>query len=158
MSFIWERLTAWPVGLFFLFFAASAAANGDVPADLPGATVIPAQRVRELASEARLIDTRVLHDYLAGHIPGAIHIAYKERSARAVDFDPAQDEVLAFLTRLRKFAPQPNTQLVFYCNGPACWKSWKAAQAVLKNGYRRVYWFRGGMAEWQQNNFETVNE
>jgi rhodanese-related sulfurtransferase len=143
---------------FFMLPGSVTAENDSVPISLDGATVVAAEQVRGLVGKARLIDTRILHDYLAGHLPGAVHIHYKERSARSAGFDPALDDIPAFVARLRKFAPERDTPLVFYCNGISCWKSYKGAYAALNNGYRRVYWFRGGMGEWQKRRFEIVSE
>ena len=39
--------------------------------------------------------------------------------------------------------------LVFGCNGPECWKSFKASRAALKAGYTQVYWFRTGFPAWR---------
>ena len=43
-------------------------------------------------------------------------------------------------------AAQP---LVFGCNGPECWKSFKASRAALQAGYTKVYWFRTGVPAWR---------
>ena len=39
---------------------------------------------------------------------------------------------------------------MFFCNGPECWKSYKASRAAVAAGYPKVYWFRGGMPEWRE--------
>lgn len=157
MRFFWKMLPLLTAGIFILPVGVSAA-NDDVPLNLVGASVIAAEQARALAGKARFIDTRILHDYLAGHLPGAVHIHYKERSARSAGFDPALDDVPAFVARLRKFVPERSTPLVFYCNGVSCWKSYKGARAALHDGYRQIYWFRGGMKEWQERRFETASE
>lgn len=157
MRFFWKILPLLTAGIFILSAGVSAA-NDNVPPNLAGASIITAEQVRGLAGKARLIDTRVLHDYLAGHLPGAMHIHYKEHSARSAGFEPALDDVPAFVARLRKFVPERGTPLVFYCNGVSCWKSYKGARAALNDGYRQIYWFRGGMGEWQERRFETVSE
>lgn len=146
------------LGLFMMLCGAAVLAGDEVPAGLPGAQTVDARQARELAREARYIDTRVLHDFLAGHLPGALHVHYRERSGRTPAFDAAQDDVPGFLGRLRKYVPQRTTPLVFYCNGVSCWKSYKGARAALGDGYRRVYWLRGGLAEWQGQDYEVVSE
>ena len=40
--------------------------------------------------------------------------------------------------------------MVFLCNGPECWKSYKASRAAARRGLSKVYWFRGGMPEWRE--------
>ena len=51
----------------------------------------------------------------------------------------------------RKLGPDRDAKLVFACNGPECWKSFKASQAAIKAGYRKVHWFRGGFPEWRSS-------
>ena len=143
---------------FFTLHGGVCNANDDVPPSLDSVSVVSADQVRDMTGKAQIVDTRILHDYLAGHIPTALHIQYKENSAREVNFDPLQDDVPAFLTRLNKFIPDKLSAVVFYCNGLSCWKSYKGARAALKDGYRHVFWFRGGISEWQDRRFETVNE
>lgn len=133
-------------------------AADEVPDALSGVKIVSAAQVRGMAGTANIVDTRILHDFLAGHLPRAIHIPYKERSVRDVGFDPNQDDVPAFLARLHKFVADKGAAVVFYCNGPSCWKSYKSAVAALKAGYRQVYWFRGGMSEWNAGNLEIVIE
>jgi rhodanese-related sulfurtransferase len=127
-----------------------AVSSPDTPGTLPEVHTVDASRVTQLAAQgARIVDTRALHDFLAGHLPEALHVDYRERSAREVNFDARLDEVPAFLARLGKFTRKDQT-LVFYCNGTACWKSYKAASVAKKAGYRQVYWFRGGVSEWKK--------
>jgi len=142
-------LLPWLVALFWVL-PARAAITPDTPESLPQVRTVDAATVAKLAAErARIIDTRALHDFLAGHLPEAIHVDYRERSARELNFDSRLDDVPAFLTRLAKFA-RKDQALVFYCNGTACWKSYKAASVVQKAGYGQVYWFRGGVTEWKK--------
>lgn len=110
-----------------------------VPEKLSGVRLVLASDARALLGKASFIDTRILHDYLAGHLPGALHIPYKEVSARSPKFDPTKDRVSAFLERLGKFVPDKTAVLVFYCNGPSCWKSYKASKVALDAGYANVH-------------------
>ena len=141
-----------------LLAAASASADGDTPQELSGAIVVDVGAVARLAeSGARVVDTRALHDFLAGHLPGAVHVDYRERSAREPAFDPGEDDAPAFLARLQKFAAK-DRPVVFYCNGPSCWKSYKAAVAASRAGYRQVYWFRNGFSAWLQDGRPSAHE
>lgn len=129
-----------------------------VPEKLPGATLVLPSEARALLGKARFIDTRILHDYLAGHLPDAIHIPYKEASVRSQKFNPEDDDVPAFLKRLGKFVPDKSSALVFYCNGLSCWKSYKAAKAAIEAGYTQVHWLREGLAAWRAQGFDLVQE
>lgn len=129
----------------------TALAAAEVPAAQMGATTVSARETSALlAHGARAIDVRPQHDFLDGHIPGAFHVAYRERSLQRADFDPTRDGVTAFLNRLYRKIPDPATPLVVYCNGIHCWKSFKALRAANDNGYRKLYWLRGGFAEWRR--------
>ena len=149
------------VTLYCVFFALSGGicmANDEVPLTLENVGVVSADQVRGMTGKAQIVDTRILHDYLAGHLPSALHIQYKENSVTEIDFDPKQDDVPAFLSRLNKFVPDKLSAVIFYCNGLSCWKSYKGAHAAVKDGYRHVFWFRGGISEWQERRFEMVGE
>lgn len=115
------------------------------PTSLPGATVVGAEQVAKLMSEgAIVVDTRNEQEYKARHIPGALFVPYHEKSLKDVAYDPAQDD-FAGLARL-----DPSKPTVFQCNGPECWKSYKASRAALAKGFAKVYWFRGGLPDWQR--------
>jgi rhodanese-related sulfurtransferase len=45
--------------------------------------------------------------------------------------------------------------VIFACNGPECWKSYKSASAAIAAGYKKVYWFRGGFPEWSLAGYPT---
>jgi sulfur-oxidizing protein SoxY len=45
--------------------------------------------------------------------------------------------------------------LVVYCH-ERCWLSWNAAKRAVLYGYRRVYWFPGGIESWRAAGFSTA--
>lgn len=117
------------------------------PRALPGATVVDAKKVAELLQAgATYVDTRTEPEFKAGHVPGAILVPYVEKSAKEADFDPRQDKF-----DLARAIADKDAALVFACNGPECWKSFKASDVAVKAGYRKVYWFRGGFPEWRSS-------
>lgn len=117
------------------------------PRALPGAAVVDAKAVAELLQAgATYVDTRTETEFKAGHVPGAVLVPYVEKSAKEADFDPALDKF-----EVAKLGANREAPLVFACNGPECWKSFKAAQAAMKAGYRKVHWFRGGFPEWRSS-------
>ena len=114
------------------------------PKALPGATVVDHDAVKALVSNgAVLVDTRIESEYKDKHIPGALWLPYGEKSLKDVAFDAKVDNFpgLARLDRAQN--------IVFQCNGPECWKSYKASRAAIAAGYKHIYWFRGGMPEWE---------
>ncbi len=114
------------------------------PKALPGATVVDLEAMKALVAHgAVLVDTRIESEYKDKHIPGALWLPYGEKSLKDVAFDPRADSFPG-LARLN-----PERNIVFQCNGPECWKSYKASRAAIAAGYKHVYWFRGGMPEWE---------
>jgi rhodanese-related sulfurtransferase len=123
----------------------SIAFAADTPMSLAGAEMVNAAKVKSLiAAGAVAVDFRVAAEYEEGHVIGAISIPYKEKSGKSVDYDAALDSV-----DLSKLPADKNAALIGYCNGPECWKGYKGADQAVKAGYKKVYWFRGGMPEWR---------
>ncbi len=116
----------------------------DTPTSLKGATVVGAADVKAMLGKGvPVIDTRVAAEYAEKTILGAKSVPYKEKSAKDVGFDAAQD---AF--DLSKLPADKAAPVVFFCNAGSCWKSYKASVAAIKAGYGKVQWFRGGLPEW----------
>jgi rhodanese-related sulfurtransferase len=67
-----------------------------------------------------------------------------------VDFDASQDSI-----DLSKLPADKKTAILIYCNGPECWKSYKASTAAIKAGYKTVYWYRLGIPEWKAKGYPT---
>lgn len=45
--------------------------------------------------------------------------------------------------------------MVFFCASPRCWNSYNAALRAINLGYRRVYWYRGGLWAWREAGIST---
>ena len=136
------------MGATFLLQSGTAAAV-ETPTSLAGATVVDADKVKSLMdSGVLLVDTRVAGEYAEAHIKGAVSIPYKEKSAKRVDFDSTKDKF-----KLAKLPSDKNTPFITQCNGPSCWKSYKAAVAAVKAGYQKVYWFREGIPAWKSKGY-----
>jgi rhodanese-related sulfurtransferase len=125
-----------------------AALGNWTPSQLPGATIVNAAQVAEMHQKGvPVIDVRLGKEYYEKHIRGAVSIPYAEKSLKDVAFDAAIDE-WAGPDKLDK-----NQPVIFHCNGPECWKSYKAAKVALSKGFKTVYWFRGGFPEWETTGF-----
>lgn len=123
------------------------------PRDLKGASVVDAAAVAALLKgKARYIDARNDVEFGQAHVPGAMLVPYVEKSTKDADYDGALD---SFDTS--KLGPDRDVDLIFGCNGAECWKSYKASISALKAGYKRVYWFRGGLPEWKTAGFKTAS-
>jgi rhodanese-related sulfurtransferase len=139
-----------------LLAAVLAAVSGpafatDTPERLDRAKLVTAKEVDALRQQGvAIFDVRVSAEYAEKHIVGAINVPYREKSAKAVDFDAAQDSFA-----LAKLPADKTIPVIFACNGPECWKSYKASVVTLAAGYQNVYWFRGGFPDWQANGLPT---
>jgi rhodanese-related sulfurtransferase len=100
---------------------------------------------------AIFVDTRKVPEYAIEHIYGAISAYYDEKGAnenKVIDFDSSKD--IYHNSRLPK---DKQTNLIFYCNGNKCWKSYKAAVMSAKDGYANVYWLQSGIGQWKKDGF-----
>ena len=114
------------------------------PTSLPGVKVVNASEVRQLiASGAVFVDTRTEKEFKAKRVPQAVFAPYVEKSLKDVVFDVKVDDFSA-LDKVDKSKPT-----IFACNGAECWKSYKASKFALGRGFTQVYWFRGGLPEWE---------
>lgn len=123
----------------------------ETPTSLKGATLVSAAEVNKLMSSGvPVIDTRVAAEYAEKTIKGAKNVPYKEKSAKDVSFDAAQDQF-----DLSKLPADKAAPVVLFCNAGECWKSYKASVAAIKAGHTKINWFRGGMPEWQKAGLPT---
>lgn len=121
----------------------------DTPLSLEGASVVNAIQVKELQTQGTpIVDARIPAEYEEGHIPQSLHIYYIEKSAKTANFNPQPDSF-----DLNKLPANKNAGVVFYCNAGPCWKGYKAAAAAIRAGYKKVYWFRGGLPEWKDKGY-----
>ena len=74
----------------------------------------------------------------------------REKSEKSVNFDAAQDEF-----NLAKLPADKASAVVIYCNGPECWKSFKASSAAIKGGYTNVLWYREGFPNWKSKGLSS---
>jgi rhodanese-related sulfurtransferase len=125
------------------------------PDQLSGVTLVTAEQVRGLIAKRGsngviVVDTRSAREFNAERIAEAVLAPYGEKSLKERDYDAALDDFSA-IAKLDR-----NLPTVFLCNGPECWKSYKASREALKLGFKTVYWFRGGMPEWRAHGLPTL--
>jgi rhodanese-related sulfurtransferase len=126
--------------------AAPAWASDETPKAIAGAKVITVDEGKALAGTkgVTFFDTRSPVNFGKGHVPAAVSVSYKEKSEKVENFDPAKDEF-----DLSKLPADKNARVVFYSDGPAGWKSYKAAVLAVKAGYKNVHYMRSGFADWE---------
>ena len=131
----------------FCFMAAGGAVLAqETPMAAPaGVKLVESKDVIELQKQgAVLVDTRKAGEYSEATIKGAISVPYDpEKSAKDASFGSAQDKF-----NMSKF-PDKNAKIVTFCNSGVCWKSYKAAVVLAKNGYKNIYWYRNGVPDWK---------
>lgn len=146
-----KQLLTTLAGLAFIAAAGTAAAQ-ETPTTAPaGVKLVEAKDVQALQGKgAMIVDTRRAGEYAEGTIKGAVSVPYDpEKSAKDANFDASQDKF-----DLGKF-PDKNKDIVTFCNAGSCWKSYKAAVALAKAGYKNVYWYRNGFPDWKARKLPT---
>lgn len=100
-------------------------------------------QVKELhdRQEATFVDARDRSAFVAGHIIGARSLPL--------------GEVDKLLQKFRKEVPA-GTALVIYCNGFDCHDSRDLGARLLKEGYRTVYVYEGGIPEWRDAGYPVA--
>jgi 3-mercaptopyruvate sulfurtransferase SseA len=120
-------------------------ASDDTPTTLAGGKVISVDEGKKVldSGAAVFVDTRAVLNFGKGHVPGAVAIAYKEKSEKVASFDATQDQF-----ELSKLPADKAKGIVFYSDGPSGWKSYKAAVLAIKAGHKNVMYMRDGFAGW----------
>lgn len=134
--------------ILFYHYSIVQAENPLTPEKLEGVKIITAIEVKSLNKNFKIFDVRNELEYSESHIPGSINLHYKEKSEKAVNFDPGIDKF-----DLSKLPKEKNAPIIFYCNGERCWKSYKSSVAAIKDGYNNIHWFRKGIPDWISKGF-----
>jgi rhodanese-related sulfurtransferase len=134
----------------FTALPAIATDKPNTPTSLAGGKVISVDEGKKLADDksAQFFDTRNLVNFGKGHVPGAKAVSYKEKSDFKADFDVSVDSF-----EVDKLPADKAAKIVIYSDGPAGWKSYKAAVLAIKAGYKNVLWMRDGFAGWTAKSY-----
>ena len=122
----------------------------NTPESYQGITVVDAEWVKANHGKVQVFDARKKGEYVERHIPGAVSAYYNEKSEKTLDFDESQDK-----WDMSVYPRDKNAPVVVYCNGPACWKSFKTAVRLVKAGYTNVHWLRDGFPGWTDKGYPT---
>ena len=145
-----KKLLVFAVVCVLVFAGTSAMAEKPLtPESVKGATVVDDAFVKANHGKMKIYDVRKKAEYVESHIAGAISVPYEEKSELAANFDASKDEF-----DLSKFPSDKNEPIITYCNGPRCWKSYKAAVLLIKAGYKKVNWYRNeGFPGWKSKGY-----
>lgn len=131
--------------LFSLNLGAAYAGKKETPKSLEGTTLVSAEDVIELIGSQDnlvLVDSRKTSDFGKGRIEGAINLPNTKTDEQS----------------LSKIAPNKTGPILFYCNGIKCGRSVDSARKAISFGYTKIYWFRGGMEEWENKGFPVLKD
>lgn len=127
-----------------LFSGVTFAGEEEVQQFVDGTVRVSAEEVIDLVGanpNLVILDTRKASDFQKGFIEGAISLPNTDTNAAS----------------LAKHVPSKSTPILLYCNGSKCGRSAKSAQIALAEGYNKIYWFRGGMEEWEAKGLPVVH-
>lgn len=88
------------------------------------------------------IDVRNPRYYEKAHIPDAYHMDFKN------DFYESKLDGVA----------KKDQAIVIYCSGVKCSRSYRASAKALSWGFTKVYYFRGGIAEWKKAGYKITEK
>ncbi len=93
-------------------------------------------------SSAAVFDVRPRMEFAVSHIPGALNVAQKPGSSKALYVSDAAE-----IGRL--LGGDKNKPMVLYCNGPFCGKSKRLAEELVSAGYSNVRRYQLGIPVWR---------
>ena len=131
--------------MIFVLLGQSVIAGEETPDSIAGTTKVTAEKLFELVDEYDdlvIIDARKAEDREKGYIEGSLGIPDTETNPSV----------------LSKNLATKNTPVIFYCNGPKCGRSVKSSKMAVKEGYKNVYWFRGGWEEWSTKGLPVTKD
>jgi rhodanese-related sulfurtransferase len=115
-----------------------AAATGSVAKAESGELDIAAAKAIFDRNTACFVDARSEYVYYKSHIKGAISLSDSRFDEQFPDF------------RQKKAIETP---IVVYCTEPSCGKARRVAKKLIKNGYKNVRVYSGGIIEWAHAGF-----
>ncbi len=122
-----------------LFFSHTVLATSD--GDFPGRMMFP--NVKTMSKEVLhekiqknkviVVDVRSTFEFNTLNIVDSIHIPVAKKT---------------FVKNLKKLRDKNSKDIVFYCNGRTCFKSYKASVKALKSNISNCYTYDAGIFEW----------
>lgn len=121
---------------------------------VPVAGVTPVTEIEVLHAlndkDAMVVDMREPEDRVKGTIPNSYHIPYTEVSNRLNELGCTKAD--------GKWNCASAKKVYAFCNGPVCPQSPTAILAMTRDGFpaSKIYYYRGGMLDWEALGFTTV--
>jgi rhodanese-related sulfurtransferase len=136
-----------------LFAAKPETPKPDVSATFGAKYISVSDAKKAQDNGALILDTRKSSQVSEEKIKDAVKALYREKGGnknRIPNFDSSKDK---FTTK--NIPTDKNVELITYCNGPRCWRSFKAAVSLTKMGYTNVSWMRDGIPAWKSAGLPT---
>ena len=122
--------------LIWLFTPLALAAEGDEfpgRALYPDVEVISIEQLKQRLADVQVVDVRSSYEYDTLRIKGAINIPLSDAD---------------FATKMANLRVDNVKDIVVYCNGKTCMKSYKAAEKCAKEKIPNVYAYDAGIMDW----------
>ena len=103
---------------------------------------------RSLYPEVNVLDLHTLKERLNDVVVVDVRSAYEYQTLRitnAVNF-PVSNEL--FVSNIAKLRATIDKDIVFYCNGKTCMKSYKAAQSCISANIKNIFAYDAGIMDW----------
>lgn len=94
-------------------------------------------------NEVVIIDARPERKYEAGHIPGAINIP--------------DNKFYNFYPQLEELKVSKDTELIVYCGGFNCIKSYNNAKYLKEKGYKNIKVYLAGDPDWSKKSYLEIS-
>lgn len=136
-----------------LFAAKPECPKPAVSASLGAKYISVADAKKAQDAGALLLDARKSSEVSEEKIKGAIRALYKEKGGnknRKGKFSQNGEKLT-----MKNIPSNKSAKLITYCNGPHCWRSFKAAVTLTNMGYKNVYWMRDGIPAWKAAGLPT---
>lgn len=116
------------------------------PLAIPVGVRVTTEEAQRLLADNRATPVDVLGNAHQQTLPGALYMPAGGMPGSF--FDASQQQ---FVQQLGQATGGDTARpLLFFCLGAACWESYNAMLRANAAGYTQLYWYRGGLAAWQE--------
>jgi PQQ-dependent catabolism-associated CXXCW motif protein len=122
------------------------------PLAIPVGVRVTTDEVQRMLAENRGLLIDVLEGGHSLTLPGALYMPAGGLPGTFEDINQVQFS----LQLLQATAGDTSRPLIFFCQGASCWESYNAALRANAAGYSQIFWYRGGLAAWQEAGLPTM--
>ena len=120
------------------------------PPSIPGGNTLSTKHLKDLIlAEPGLLIFDVRQGQQLVSIPGAVLLP-------GAGLEESQTREIQFSETLSGTVPSKDAAIVFFCLSYECWLSYNASLRAIRLGYKKVYWYRGGIDAWKAAKLPTV--